>query len=62
MNLSLAIPLLTLVVGLLLYFVFPIQGAKPSHSKISEVGRLLFFVGVFWLVYTFAGTTLRIHT
>ena len=39
-----AVPLVVCVVGALLYFAF--------SGKVSEVGRIAFFVGLFWLVCT----------
>ena len=46
-------PLVFAVLGLLLW-VF------ASHPKLVEVGRLVFFAGLFWLVYVLSGRTLRL--
>lgn len=46
------LPLVVLVVGALLY-------ALPLDPKVNEMGRIAFFVGLFWLVYSFAGHSVR---
>ena len=47
------VPLLVAVVGALVY-------ALSSNGKLAEMGRILFLVGVLWLVYLFAGRTVRL--
>lgn len=46
-------PLLVAVVGLLVYIL-------ASHAKTTELGRIAFFVGLFWTVYTLAGKLIHI--
>jgi Na+/phosphate symporter len=46
-------PLVVAVAGLLVY-------ALSSNAKVSELGRLLFFVGALWFVYGLMGKTLRL--
>jgi Na+/phosphate symporter len=46
-------PLLVALAGLVLY-----RFAKDA--RVSEVGRILFFVGAFWLTYLLAGSTLHL--
>jgi hypothetical protein len=46
-------PLLIAILGLLIY-------GYAGKEKAVEVGRLLFFCGVFWLVYKLAGKTIQI--
>jgi Na+/phosphate symporter len=43
------------IVGLLVYF-------KAKDSKAQEAGRLMYFAGVFWLVYQLASHTLHLGT
>ena len=45
-------PLIVLVVGGAAY-------GFGSNGKLSELGRIAFFVGLFWLVYLFAHATVR---
>ena len=45
MTISIGLALLALVLGLVLYFA-------PLSAKANEAGRILFFVGAFWLVGT----------
>lgn len=47
------VPILVMLLGLGLWFI-------ASNGKVQEAGRLLFFVGAFWLVQSFAGDTIRI--
>lgn len=47
------IPVLVAVVGLLLY-------ALASSSKVQEVGRLMFFAGLFVVVLQQAERTMRV--
>jgi Na+/phosphate symporter len=47
------IPLIVCVVGALLY-------ALPASPKVNELGRLMFFAGLFWLVYASAGRSMRL--
>lgn len=44
-------PLVITIVGLLLWLL---------TSKASEIGRIMFIIGFFWLVYTLTGKTLRL--
>lgn len=46
-------PLVLLIVGLLTYVL-------ATNAKASEIGRLVFFVGLFWLVYLLLGHTIRL--
>jgi Na+/phosphate symporter len=46
-------PLVVAVVGALVY-------ALSSNTKASELGRITFFVGLFWLVYSLVGHTLKL--
>jgi hypothetical protein len=46
-------PLLVLIIGLLIYVL-------ASHAKVVEMGRLTFFVGLFWLVYSLVGKTVHL--
>jgi Na+/phosphate symporter len=43
------IPLLVALIGLALYFV-------PVPTKVSEIGRILFFVGMFFVVWALLHT------
>ena len=45
-------PIITAIIGILLYFV-------ATHPKVQEVGRVLFFIGMFWLVYSLVGHALK---
>jgi Na+/phosphate symporter len=47
------IPLLVLVVGALAY-------ALSANGKVAELGRIAFFVGLFWLVYSLSSTHLHV--
>lgn len=47
------IPVLVALAGLLLYLM-------AAREKIVEIGRIIFFVGVLWMVYTLATKTVRI--
>lgn len=42
------IPLLVLVVGVLMY-------ALAANPKLAEIGRIMFAVGLFWLVWAVSG-------
>ncbi len=46
-------PLVVCIIGLLVW-------ALASNAKVSEAGKIAYFVGLFWLVYTLASKTLRI--
>lgn len=46
------VPLVVVVVGALAY-------ALAGNPKLSEMGRLLFFVGILWLVYLLSGRAVR---
>lgn len=46
-------PLVIAVVGALVY-------ALSSNPKAAELGRLIFFCGFFWLVYTLAKSVLTV--
>lgn len=46
------LPLVVCVVGALMY-------ALPTSPKVNEMGRLMFFVGLFWLVYGSVGRMIR---
>lgn len=43
-----AAPLIVLVLGTLVY-------ALSGNPKVSKMGEYAYFVGLFWLVYLFAG-------
>ncbi len=47
------VPLIVAVCGALIY-------AFASNSKLQEMGRILFFVGVLWAVWAVAGKALKI--
>lgn len=47
------IPVLVLIIGLLVY-------ALASNGKVQEIGRISFFVGLFFTVAEFARHTIRI--
>jgi Na+/phosphate symporter len=47
------IPLLIALVGLLMY-------AFSANPKLVEVGRILFFCGMFWVVYALMGHKLSL--
>jgi Na+/phosphate symporter len=46
-------PLIICVAGLILYFA-------ASNAKPTEVGRIMFAVGLFWLVFKLVGKTLSL--
>ena len=46
------VPLLVAIAGALLYAL--------AQGKLSEIGRIAFMVGLFFLVWDFAGQTMRI--
>ncbi len=46
-------PLVIAIVGVLVYFV-------SANGKVQEVGRLLFAIGMLWLVYALTGHTLKL--
>lgn len=50
-----AVPAVTAVVGALVY-AFAGNGSPPSpgSSKLAEIGRITFFVGLFWTVFDLA--------
>ncbi len=50
---TIIIPLVVAVVGALMY-------ALASNPKLSEMGRLLFFVGSMWTVYITIGKQFHI--
>lgn len=47
------IPLIVAIIGLLVYFV-------STNAKVSEVGRIIFFAGVFFTVMHLAGRSVHI--
>ncbi len=47
------LPLVVALVGVLMY-------ALCTNLKLAEIGRLSFFVGLFWLVYGFIGKVLHV--
>lgn len=49
MTISLALPILAWILGLLLYFL-------PLNPKIQEVGRILFFCGILATLFLFGGS------
>lgn len=46
------VPLVVLLVGMVVYVL-------SSNAKASEIGRILFFVGAFWLVALFSHSSIR---
>lgn len=46
-------PLVILIAGLLIYVL-------ASNAKVVEIGRLTFFVGIFWLTYALVSKTIHI--
>ncbi len=52
MSVSILVPLVVLIVGALAY-------ALSANGKLSELGRIAYFVGLLWLVYLFAGHLVR---
>lgn len=49
MNISFAIPIAVMIVGLILYYFI-------ASAKTQEVGRLMFFAGMFVAMLKFAGS------
>jgi Na+/phosphate symporter len=47
------IPILILVIGLVLYFI-------ASNPKVTEVGKIMFFCGLFVTTWQLAGRTVRV--
>lgn len=47
------VPLLVAIIGLLMYVL-------ASNAKLVEIGRILLFVGLLWLVYATAGKTIKL--
>lgn len=41
------VAVLAMLLGLGLYFI-------PANAKVTEIGRLVFFAGTFWLVHALA--------
>lgn len=50
---TILIPLLIALIGLLMY-------AFAANPKLSEIGRILFFCGMFWVVYALMGHKLSL--
>lgn len=50
---SLVAPLLFALVGVLMY-------ALASNAKLAEIGRLVFFVGIFWVTYALLGRVVHV--
>jgi len=46
-------PLVVLILGMLMYVL-------ASNPKVQEMGRILFFVGAFWLVQTVSSKTVHL--
>ena len=53
MTITIIVPLLVAIIGLLLYFM-------STEPKRAEVGKIAFFVGLLWLVNEFAHTALHL--
>ena len=53
MLISVLVPLLAAVVGALIY-------AFAVNPKLSEIGRLLLFTGLFWCVYALLRVEVRV--
>lgn len=49
-----AVPVIVALGGGIIYFI-------PVNSKMSELGKILFFVGSFWLVYALSHASVTIH-
>jgi len=47
------VPVLVLVLGILV-------DALSSNAKVAELGKIAYFVGLFWLVYLFIHTPIRL--
>lgn len=50
---TILIPLLVALIGLLMY-------AFAANGKLVEIGRILFFCGMFWVVYELIGHRLQL--
>jgi hypothetical protein len=50
---TIAYPLAFAIAGALIY-------AFATHARLSEIGRLTFFSGLFWLVYVLAHGSMHI--
>jgi hypothetical protein len=46
-------PLLVAVVGILIY-------ALASNAKVSEIGKWMFIIGLFWVVYLLCGKAFKL--
>ncbi len=46
----LTIAFVVMIIGLLLYFA-PFDPSKPPGAKINEVGRIMFMVGLFFVLW-----------
>lgn len=46
-------PLVVAILGLLVYLL-------AANPKAQEIGRIMFFCGLFWLVAMFSGRTLHL--
>ncbi len=51
---TIILPLLVAVVGVLIY-------ALATNAKLSEIGRLMFFVGLFFCVWVASGRVLTLR-
>jgi hypothetical protein len=49
---TIVVPAVVLVVGCLMY-------ALAANPKVSEMGRIAYFVGLLWLVYEIMGRALH---
>lgn len=47
------LPLLVAIIGVLMY-------ALCANAKLAEIGRILFFVGMLWLIYANTGKTVKL--
>ncbi len=50
----LTVALIVMIVGLILYF------AAANNAKLAEVGRIMFQVGLFFVLVSFGGQVLRL--
>lgn len=48
------VPLIVVLIGLILFV------APKTNAEIKELGRLAFFVGLFWLVYLLLNHTVHL--
>lgn len=53
------VPILVTIIGLLVWFLSEGHGEPPrNYPKIAETGRIMFQIGMFWLVAAYASTAI----